>query len=240
MSAEDLIDKMIEPYADAWRVISQSRYEEDVPNKKRISQYLYWLNRIDFREWAPVALYYFKYHGDDSNKLELFLYLLERLTVYLAVSKASRMKRIERYLGILREMRGLHSETGEAIEDEAFCGDPILLDGLSFSNDEVEDFINYLDGDIYSRLPKMRLNIMLRLESLLRDKGVDVVWDEKQMTLEHVLPQTLSKKSKWFADFDVDEHAQWVHRLANLVLLNKTKNSKARNFDFTEKRVFLF
>lgn len=235
-SAEALIENIIEPYADAWKIISQREYQEDVPNKKRINEHLYWLSRMDFHEWAPAALYYVKNYGDDHEYLERFLYLLERYTFYLAVSRASRMKRIEYYLRLIREMKGLDIYSGEESDDEEFSGDPDLLSSLDLSDDEIVEFTACLNGDIYSRLPKMRLNIVLRLESLLRDQGATIVWDEKTMTLEHVLPQTPMKTSQWVEDFTKDERNEWVHRLANLVLLNKTKNSKARNFNFTEKK----
>ncbi|MET8178609.1 HNH endonuclease family protein [Streptomyces sp. NPDC005336] len=33
---------------------------------------------------------------------------------------------------------------------------------------------------------------------------------------------------------------QWTHRLGNLVLLNRTKNAYAQNYDFTEKKAKYF
>ena len=37
-------------------------------------------------------------------------------------------------------------------------------------------------------------------------------------------------------DFDEDQRTHWTHRLANLVLLNRRKNSSAQRFDFDEKK----
>jgi hypothetical protein len=37
-------------------------------------------------------------------------------------------------------------------------------------------------------------------------------------------------------DFSTSERAQWTHRLANLVLLSRTKNAQAQNFDFVTKK----
>ena len=39
---------------------------------------------------------------------------------------------------------------------------------------------------------------------------------------------------------DVDERARWLHRLANLVPLNRARNSKALNYDFDRKKSAYF
>ena len=40
--------------------------------------------------------------------------------------------------------------------------------------------------------------------------------------------------------FSEDERTHWTHRLANLVLLNKAKNSAAQTFDFEIKKMQYF
>ena len=39
---------------------------------------------------------------------------------------------------------------------------------------------------------------------------------------------------KWFQD--EDERKQWTHRLANLVLLSRRKNTRASNYEFERKK----
>lgn len=57
------------------------------------------------------------------------------------------------------------------------------------------------------------------------------------ITVEHVLPQNPSAGSRWLADFPSEaDRDLWVHRLANLVLLTRRKNSQAGNLDFDEKK----
>jgi hypothetical protein len=36
--------------------------------------------------------------------------------------------------------------------------------------------------------------------------------------------------------FNEEQRAQWTHRLGNLVLLNRTKNAEAQNYDFSKKK----
>jgi hypothetical protein len=51
-----------------------------------------------------------------------------------------------------------------------------------------------------------------------------------------VLPQTPAPGSVWTTWFTDEERQQWVHRLANLVLLTRRKNSEASNYEFAEKK----
>jgi hypothetical protein len=57
------------------------------------------------------------------------------------------------------------------------------------------------------------------------------------MTVEHVLPQHPAHESEWTRWFDTPvERSRWVHRLGNLALLTRVKNSAANNYDFATKK----
>lgn len=85
----------------------------------------------------------------------------------------------------------------------------------------------------------MRKCVLLRLEEILSDEP-GVVFNHKVITVEHVLPQSPKVGSKWSTDFTLDERDFWTNRLANLVLLNRRKNSQAQNFDFADKKAKYF
>jgi hypothetical protein len=95
-----------------------------------------------------------------------------------------------------------------------------------------------LQGDIYSQA-SVRKCVLLRLEEILSDEP-GVVFNHKVITVEHVLPQSPKVSSQWSIDFTPDEREFWTNRLANLVLLNRRKNSEAQNFDFAEKKAKYF
>lgn len=77
--------------------------------------------------------------------------------------------------------------------------------------------------------------ILLRIDEVLANAS-GVSYDNKTITVEHVLPQNPSLKSKWLKVFSEDQRHEWTHRLANLVLLNRAKNSQAQNYDFDTKK----
>ena len=61
------------------------------------------------------------------------------------------------------------------------------------------------------------------------------------LTIEHVLPQTVSEGSEWEKLWpDPESRLAWVHKLANLVPLNKRRNSAAQNYDFETKKTAYF
>ncbi len=91
-----------------------------------------------------------------------------------------------------------------------------------------------LGGDIYNQ-PRIPRPLLLRLDSLLAEG--EASYQHPIISIEHVLPQNPSNCSQWLKWFpDEDERRQWTHRLANLVLLSRRKNTRASNFEFERKK----
>jgi hypothetical protein len=79
----------------------------------------------------------------------------------------------------------------------------------------------------------------LRLDTLLSGGGA--IYDHQNITVEHVLPQTPQAGSKWLEWFpDAGERLKWVHKLGNLALLTRKKNSSASNYEFETKKQSYF
>lgn len=221
----DLVDKVIKPYAEVWGFVRGADFEADEQAEtiNNINEYLSWLNRVDFKDWAPPALIYFKRFRQQLKLLAEFSKALERLTYFLLVTKAGINERIEIYAALTKE-----------IEPDTFTGDLAALTTLTLSDAQKRKFVAALDGNVYDDLPKARMALVLRLESLVRAPGVQL---QDAVSLEHVLPQTPPDGSDWIKWFpDKDERDYWTHRLANLVPLDRNKNSSASNNDFARKK----
>ena len=90
-----------------------------------------------------------------------------------------------------------------------------------------------LDGAMYGR--RFARYVLLRLEYVLATHAAPLnIPDE--ISVEHILPQSIEKLSQWGRDFTEAQHEYWLHRLGNLMLLSRRKNSKLSNFDFPEKK----
>ncbi|WRD48927.1 DUF262 domain-containing protein [Helicobacter pylori] len=59
---------------------------------------------------------------------------------------------------------------------------------------------------------------------------------DKNLHVEHILPQQPGSSSQWVKDFSEEERELYTHSLANLTLLGGTKNSQASNLDFEDKK----
>ncbi len=58
---------------------------------------------------------------------------------------------------------------------------------------------------------------------------------DKNLHVEHILPQEPTLSSQWAKDFSEEERERYTHSLANLTLLGE-KNKEASNLDFKEKK----
>ncbi|HDS1308111.1 TPA: DUF262 domain-containing protein [Stenotrophomonas maltophilia] len=222
----DLIDKVIKPYAEVWDFVRAADFEA-TEHAETINEHLSWLNRVDFKDWVPPALVYFKRFRQKPKLLAEFFQSLERLTYFLLVTKVGINERIETYAALTKE-----------IEQETFKGELAELTTLALTDAQKRKFVAALDGDVYDDLPKARMALVLRLESLVRAPGVQL---QNAVSLEHVLPQTPPDGSDWLQWFpDQNEREAWTHRLANLVPLDRNKNSSASNYDFAKKKNVYF
>ncbi|MGL2767683.1 DUF262 domain-containing protein [Helicobacter pylori] len=59
---------------------------------------------------------------------------------------------------------------------------------------------------------------------------------DKNLHVEHILPQKPTLSSQWAKDFNEEERERYTHSLANLTLLGGKRNTEASNFDFKDKK----
>lgn len=222
--AKDLIDNVIQPYSDAYQEITTASFES-ASHAEKINAMLRWLGQIDNFDWTPPALKHFTQHRDAPQELLRFLTDLERLAAAMMIMRIDITKRIERYGRLLTAMAN-----GDGLYTEA---SPLQLTVEERANTRAA-----LDGDIYD-VKNVPRYVLLRLDGLL--SGGEAHYDLPVISIEHVLPQTPGQPSRWLTDFpDEANRSALVHRLGNLVLLSRRKNTAASNYDFNEKKTRYF
>lgn len=187
------------------------------PNKIRIVGLLYIMNN-EFRsnEWKAVLLHYLKKFKQQN--IEVLLNKLEMKYLEGWINGASTDIRIVAAGNIIKAI------TAAKKSEDVFASDSIKVD---------KDYmISSLKEEVYQK--QYCKYLLLRLELLASEN--DVEKRIKAKSIEHVLPQTPKEKSQWLIDFSEDERKKWTNRIANLVLLSKSKNSSASNFEFEEKK----
>ena len=220
LNGVNFIDEVLEPFADVYEAILGASFESS-SNADEINRYLKYLGRLDNSDWIPPAMAFFKQAQPDSSAILQFTKDLERLAYGMFIKRDNINVRINRYAQVLREIEQ---------------GDDVFSDSgsLQLSPDEKSVILNVLDGEIYLQT-RVRMPLLLRLDSLLADVGA--TYEHPIISVEHVLPQRPRNKSQWIHWFaDEEKRAYWTHRLANLVLLSRRKNSSASNFEFDYKK----
>lgn len=229
VSPKELIDDILEPYSSAYTILNNKNYVS-TKNAEQINHYLFWLNKIDNADWMPSAIKFFAEHKNDSEYILWFVKKLERLASYLHITAKDINHRIERYRTVLEEM--------EENPDHSIY-DP--LNSIELSNEEKEEFIRVLNGEIYSLTGKRRNYVILRLNEFVGDGASKFDFEPNILTIEHVLPQTISTGSYWEKLWPKEEDRRlWINRIANLVPLTRKKNSEASNYDFDKKKDIYF
>lgn len=221
--AAALIDEVIIPFSQAFAEIKRANYES-TSKAEEINGLFGWLNQIDNFDWMPPAIRFLTDHHDEPAALLKFFTHLERLAAVMMVLRVDITKRIERYGKLLTWMSS---------KDAYGADSPLLL-----TDDERTRALTALNGPIYT-LKSVPNYVLLRLDGLLSEG--EASYAHKIISIEHVLPQTPEEDSDWAMNFpDDDEREAWVHRLGNLVLLSRKKNSSARNYDFEKKKTKYF
>lgn len=220
-----LVDTVILPLGAAYATIKDEDYES-THGAEVINTNLRWLNRIPDSNWLPPAILYLARHRHDPDECGRFFTELERLAAGLMLRRANVNKRIERYGNVLA-----------AIESGADLYAP--TSPLQLTDDERRDILRTLEGNLLLENARTRLYVLLRLDTLL-SRG-DAVYQFPIITAEHVLPQQPRHDSDWVTWFPTQqERDRWVHRLGNLALLSRRKNTAAGNLDFDKNKTAYF
>ncbi len=221
-AAKALVDEVIDPLTVSYIVARSSSYEA-LSNADDVNRSLMWLNRINNSDWLPSAMMFLTRHGSDSAYVAWFMRKLERLAAYLLVTSKGVNKRIARFAEVLEEM--------DANPDTSRSD---VLQSVELTPAERQEFAEALGDEIYTKASAVRKYVILRLDSFVSDGAAS--YEPSVFTVEHVLPQTVSPKSAWAKTWPkASERTFWTNRIANLVPLNRRRNSAAQNYDFSVK-----
>ncbi|WP_426020764.1 DUF262 domain-containing protein [Brevundimonas sp. DWR2-3-1b1] len=217
-----LIDEIILPAARAYEELVDESYVSS-QFAEEVNRHLKWLNRLEYSDWMPPALAYSVAHRGEPEAMRDFFADLERLAYAVTITRMGVNDRIERFSLL----------TGEI---EAGADLTAQTSALQLTPAEKVEFYDRLGGPVYDTLPaRVRSTLLLRLDDLMSGGGA--TYDYPTVTVEHVLPQNPGAESAWTVWFPEPEaRANWVHRLGNLALLTRKKNSGASNYEFDRKK----
>lgn len=216
-NARGFVDDVLGPYAEANMRLLNRDFDASDPEWAKVNAWLRQLGQFDNQDWRPAALWALRHHGDDPTFLNEFLQKLERLAASFHIRRIYTTPRVTRYNELLKQLDSAGADAA----------------AFDLSDEEKAETLERLGGQVYL-VGKITKFVLLRVDEILA-RASGVTYQHKVITIEHVLPQTPKSDSKWRTDFTDDERDHWVHRLGNLVLLNRAKNSAANNYDYDYK-----
>ena len=223
---DKFLDDVLVPMAQAFSELRNADYSSQ-KYAEQVNEHLNWLNRLEFKDWVPPALIFFVLYRNDPDKMLNFFCDLERLGYSMLIRKSGVNERIERFSAITAAIEKGH--------DLAPITSPSQLS-------PAEQYETYaaLSGPLYETHSPRALGILLlRLDRLLSSVGA--TYQYNVVSVEHVMPQQPAPNSLWLTWVpEAQAHQRWVHRLGNLTLLSRNKNSAASNYDFEKKKTVYF
>ena len=225
LSAEEFVQSVLRPYVDAYTIYLNAEYP-GTASSHEIHRVLGNLKSLDDYTVLPPLLAYLRHAPpNNANRTLRFLKRLEALGFGLRLLKTGTEARIRRYSTIVKHIE--KASAASRLEED------LDADLLAFDTGEKGDLRDILDGPIGTST--LRKQLLLLLDSALADAGA--TYDRSNCTIEHVLPQTVTEESPWQELFpDAESREESTQQLGNLVLLSRSKNSKAANWDFSRKR----
>lgn len=182
--------------------------------------------------WIPPLLAYRKFFGE--TRIYEFLIQLDNKFSGDWIARETPTTRIESMNNILKEIEALNKT--DLSKDQIIES---LLTSSIFDFDNREFSRQVSEGAVYGR---RFARYLLRKVGFLLDAPnyTEQRKSYSTMSAEHILPQNPSEDSDWVQDFTETEREEWTHRLGNLLLISRRKNTSQGRLDFADKKAKYF
>lgn len=167
-------------------------------------------------DWVPVVMTYYQKFGE--NELTTFTHKVVCKNIADTVCGDAPSSRID-------ALNKIMTEVGNAACPAA------LMSSSCFDFDKTR-FLAEIQTDIYGK--GYAKSLLMLLEYKYQDNSLDKSF--KQISIEHILPQTPKAGSQWLNDFTDDERLNYTHKIGNLIIIGRRKNSSLGNLDYPQKR----
>ncbi len=167
-------------------------------------------------DWVPVVMTYYQKFG--ANQLTAFTHKVVCKNIADTVCGDAPSSRID-------ALNKIMAETSNAASPDA------LMASTCFDFDKTR-FLAEVQSDIYGKGYAKAL--LMLLEYKYQDNSLEKSF--KQISIEHILPQNPDPSSLWVVDFTEEERLNYTHKIGNLIIIGRRKNSSLGNLDYAQKR----
>lgn len=173
-------------------------------------------NCMPSTDWIPVVLSYGRKFGNEG--ILKFTLRIACKNIADAVCGKSPSHRIDNLNNIINLI-------------EISSDNNTVLDATDYYSFDEQVFLANVQSEVYGR--RYTFALLMLLEFKYKDKSE---WKEfGTVSIEHILPQNPKSDSKWVRDFSDNQRLYYTHRIGNLCLIGRRKNSSLGNLDYQEK-----
>lgn len=174
------------------------------------------LTGLPATDWIPPLLHYY----DKFNTENIYEYLVALDNKFSAdwISQYTPTYRIESMNEVNKTIARKNSSQ-EVFESGCFGKD----------NDS---FMRIIKSDVYGR--RFARYILLKLDYYYQNQDQRMHFET--LSVEHILPQTPKEDSQWIKDFSDEQRNIMTHKIGNLVLITRRKNTSQGRLDYTVKK----
>jgi uncharacterized protein with ParB-like and HNH nuclease domain len=214
---EKFVDLVVD-YVSTYKSLFDDRdidFDDEITSNKYKSLMFIMNSEFDASEWKACVLFFAKKF--EGKYLFEFLLKIEKVYMEQWVKGIRKDERYKAYSDILR-----------LIDDSNTPVD--VINKISYNTSVIKEACDNENfyGAGYSKY------FLLRLELLAAEH--DTAIDFVAKSIEHVLPQNPKANSDWAQWNNLAEVKSYVNKIGNLVLLSKSKNSSAKNYNFQVKK----
>lgn len=168
-------------------------------------------------DWIPVVMHYYFKFGEtriyDFTHKTACKYLADSVCGDVPTTRINHLSAIMKFIDIADSANS-------------------VIDKTSLFSFDTEKFLGSIQSDVYGRKYTKALLMLLELD--VKDKSQYKDWG--MISIEHILPQTPNEDSQWVKDFSTEQRFAMTHKVGNLCLIGRSKNSSLGNLDYLEKR----
>ncbi len=207
--------ELIKRYLNHYRILLSGQNDDKIGDYSFDNLIKVMMVGLPATDWMPPLLRYF-----DKFRFSKLLDFTKRLDNKFSsdwIAQYSPTYRIEAMNAITRKI-----EDAQTVDD--------VINSNIFDIDK-ESFMRVIQGDVYGK--RFARYILLKLDYYYQNHSQKMHFET--LSVEHILPQNPPKESQWNRDFSENEIKEWVHKIGNLVLITRRKNSSLGNLDYATK-----
>lgn len=206
---------LIEKYLNHYKTLLYGQNYDEIGNFEFDNLVKVMVTSLPATDWMPPLLRYFDKFG--HRRLMEFLRKLDNKFSADWVAQYTPTDRIEAMNAVIKGI------------DSAKNVDDVFNRGR-FDIDK-DSFLRVLDGPVYGK--RFARYLLLKLDYYYQNHDQKMHFET--LSVEHILPQSPAENSQWLNDFTDEQLEQWTHRVGNLVLITRRKNTSQGRLDFTDK-----